>query len=223
MSTETIALVPHVLHVGELHHPWRAAPIERLKVLGDTPSGVRVEPGTLPGVTARPGQAILNRPDHLVHCLPDEDAWAEAQQVRDAWQAALDALAGALRELGRYDERLAAAGKGAANPLTPSVIYLYLPPDRRYSPTYFWTGDVPEVRRALAERHTAKMVRLKGGYPAAQTHCYLCQDQPAGARIEALHAAAVAARQAWRDLLTRLGTYAQARADGRYAQEERPV
>ncbi len=137
------------------------------------------------------GHGVLNRPHHLVRCLPGENAWAEAQQTRDAWQAALDALAGALRnpdegrgELGRYDERLKAAGKGAANPLTPSVIHLYLPPDRRYSSTYFWTGDVPEVRRALAERHTAKMVKLKGGYGAAQTHCYVCQDEPAGARIK---------------------------------------
>lgn len=80
---------------------------------------------------------------------------------------------------------------------------------------------MPDVRRALAERHTAKMVKLKGGYGAAQTHCYLCEDDPAGAHIEALHAAAVAARQAWRDLLAHLGTYAQARADGRYAQEGR--
>jgi hypothetical protein len=213
MTTEAIALVPHVLHVGESHHPWRAAPIERVKVVGDTPSGVRVEPGTLPGVTARPGQAILNRPHHLVRCLPGEDAWAEAQQTRDAWQAALDALAEALREQGRYDERLKAAGKGAPNPLTRTVFHLYLPPDRRYSPTYFWVSDVPGVRRVEAERHTAKMVRLKGGYPAAQTHCYVCQDEPAGARIEALHAAAVAAWQAWRDLLARLGTYAQARAE----------
>jgi hypothetical protein len=135
MTTETVALVPYVLHVGESHHPWRAAPIERVKVLGDTPSGVRVEPGTLPGVTARPGHGVLNRPDHLVYCLPGENAWAEAQQARNAWQAALDALAGALRnpdegrgEQGRYDQRLAAAGKGAPNPLTRNVIHLYLPP-----------------------------------------------------------------------------------------------
>jgi hypothetical protein len=214
MIATTTTLVSHVMHVGEAHDPWRANPIERLNVVGHTPSGVRVTPGTLPAVTARPGQTVLNRPDHLVYCLATEEAWAEAQQIRDAWQAALDRLAGALRELGRYDERLAAAGKGAVNPLTPSVIHLYLPPDRYYAPTYFWTGDVPEVRRAEADRHTAKMVKLKGGYPAAQTHCYLCPDDPAWAGIEGLHAAAVAARQAWQDLLTRLGTYAEARADG---------
>jgi hypothetical protein len=119
-------------------------------------------------------------------------------------------------DLGRYDERLAAAGKDATNPLTPTVIHLYLPPDRYYAPSYFWSGDAPALRRAAAERHTAKMVKL-GDYPAAQTHCYLCSNDGAWARIKALHAAAVAARQAWCDLLKRLGTYAEARADGRYS------
>jgi hypothetical protein len=212
----TSQLVDHVLHTAESHHPWKADHIERLAVRGHTASGVRVTPGTLSGTTARPGQAVINRPDHLVYCLVDDGAWAEAQRVHGAWQAALDALASALRDLGRYDERLAAAGKDAANPLTPTVIHLYLPPDRYYAPSYFWSGDVPALRHAAAERHTAKMVKL-GDYPAAQTHCYLCPDAAAWAHVEELHAAAVTARRAWCDLLKRLGTYAKARADGRYA------
>lgn len=209
------ALVEHVMHVGESHHPWKASPIERLDVRGHTPSGVRVAPGTLPGVTARPGQSLLNRPDHLVYCLPDEFAWAEAQQVHTAWRHALDALAGTLRELGRYADRLVEAGKDAPNPLTPTVVHTHLPPDRFYSPTYFWTADVPDLKRWQTERHTPKMV-VFGGSPAAQTHCYVCPDDAAWERVTGLHKAAQKARQAWLDLLKRLGTYNEARGDGRY-------
>lgn len=212
----SVPIVNHVMHVGESHHPWQAPPIERLEVRGHTPSGVRVVPGTLPGVSARPGQALLNRPHHLVYCLPDELAWVETQRVRNAWQSALDELAGALRELGRYSDRLAVAGREAANPLTPTVIHLHLPPDRFYSPTYFWTADVPDVKRWKAERHTPKMVIL-GGSPAAQTHCFLCPDDAAWERVSGLHRAVQQSRQAWADLIKRLGTYAEAREDGRYS------
>lgn len=210
-----IQIVNHVMHVGESHHPWQAPPIERLEVRGHTPSGVRVTPGTLPGVTGRPSQRLLNRPDHLVYCLADDLAWAEAQQARNAWQRALDELAGALRELGRYSDRLAETGKAAPNPLTPTVVHTHLPPDRFYSPTYFWTADVPDLKRWQVERHTPKMV-VFGGSPAAQTHCYLCPDDAAWKQIAALREAAQKARQAWADLIKRLGTYAEAREDGRY-------
>lgn len=91
-TTPTLSLVPFVLHVEPARHPWNADQIERLCTAGHTPSGVRVTPGTLPSVMGRPGQTMLNRPDHLVYCLPGDAAWTDVQQARDTWQAALDAL-----------------------------------------------------------------------------------------------------------------------------------
>lgn len=213
---ETTLIVTHVMHIRAIHHPWNAFSIERLEVRGHTPSGVRVVPGTLSSVTARPGHILQNRPDHLVYCLADESAWAEVQHVRTTWQVALDELADGLRELGRYCDRLAETDKEAANPLTTTVIHLHLPPDRFYSPTFFWHGDVPDMKRWKAERHTPKMV-IFGGSSAAQTHCYLCPDDLAWERVAELHCAAQKAREAWSDLINRLGTYAEAREDGRYA------
>ncbi len=208
------ALIPHVLHVGESHHPWQAPPIERLEVLGNTPDGVRVVPGTLPAVTPRPGQRVVNRPDHLVVCLPDEAAWVEVQAARALHQTTLDALAAALRDYGRYDERLAAS-QGDPNPLTPTVVHAWLPPDRYYAPTFFWDGAVPEIVRKRAEAHTPKRVS-SGGVHLMQTHCYLCPDDAAWKHIAGLYQAAVSAAAAWRALLARLGTYAEARTDGRW-------
>lgn len=212
----SIAIVEHVIHVGEARHPWKAFPIERLEVRGHTPSGVRVVPGTLLGATARPGQRLLNRPDHLVYCLPDELAWTETQRVRDAWQVALDELASALRDLGCYSDRLAEADKEAPNPLTATVLHTHLPPDRFYASAFFWGGEVPAVEQRAATRHTPKMVIL-GDHSAAQTHCFLCPDDASAKRIAELRVVAQQARQAWNVLIKRLGTYAEAREDGRYA------
>lgn len=209
------ALVSHVLHIGESHHPWQAPPIERLEVLGDTPDGVRVVPGSMPGVTARLGQRVVNRPDHLVVCLPDEAAWAEVQAARALRQTTLDALAAALRAAGRYDEWLAASRNGS-NPLTPTIVHVALPPDRYYAPTFFWDGAVPQVVRKRAEAHTPKRVS-SGGVYLAQTHCYLCADDAAWERIAGVYQAAVSAAAAWHALRARRGTYAEARADGRWS------
>lgn len=203
--------IAHVLHVADSHHPWRANRIERLTVLGFTASGVRVAPGTLPGVTVRPGHTVLNRPDHLVSCLVDEDAWRSAQCAIAHWQAALDAFAQALRDLGRYDVRLQHAGSSAPNPLTPTVFHLYQPPDRTYGPNYVTTGDVPTIQRMQVDYHTPKMLKAVGDYPAAQTYCYLCPDDAAAERITTRRAQAVAARDAWRTLIRQFGTYAEAR------------
>ena len=212
-----IQIVNQVMHIVEGHHPWKADQIERLEVHGHTPSGVRVSVGTLPGVTARPGQTVINRPDHLVHCLPDDFAWADAQHVRDTWQHALDALADELRAAGRYDLRLAEAGKGAPNPLVPTVAYAVLPPDRYYAPVYAWNGDVPTIIRASVEHHTPKMIKLVNHTPIAQTHGFCCPDAAAWRKIEARIAEAKRAREAWLELLKRLGTYQEARKDGRYS------
>lgn len=209
-------IVPHVLHIADSHHPWQAPSIERLTVCGDTPRGVRVQPGTLPGVTARTGQRQINRPDHLVACLPDDAAWMEVQRLHAAWQAGLDALTAALCTQGRYCDRLAAAGQDAPNPLTATVFWSYHPPDRYYQRSYVATGAVPVVSRQSVTRHTPKMLVGPSGDMLAQTHCYLCPDDAAWIAVQTRAAAAREARVAWDALLTRLGTYAQARADHRY-------
>lgn len=216
----TITLVPHVLHIADSHHPWQAPPIERLLVCGDTPRGVRVQPGTVPGVTARPGQQQINRPDHLVFCVADAAAWADVQRLHAAWQASLDALAAALRAHGRYDNQLTAAGATARNPLTATVFWIYNAPDLYYPNTHVATGAVPVVSRQSVTRHTPKMVVATGGDMLAQTHCYLCPDDAAWIAVQARASAARQARVAWDLLLTQIGTYASARADHRYATHQ---
>lgn len=216
----TIPIVPHVLHIGDSHHPWQAPPIERLTVHGDTPRGVRVQPGRLPGVTARPGQRQINRPHHLVYCVPDEATWTEVQRLHAAWQAGLDDFAAALRAQGRYCDRLAGAGADAPNPLTATVLWLYQAPDRHYQRSYVTTGAVPVVSRQTVTRHTPKMLVCANADMLAQTHCYLCPDDAAWQDVQARAATARQARVAWDLLLTRLGTYAQARADHRYATHQ---
>lgn len=215
-----MTLVNHVMHIGDSRHPWRAPTIERLAVHGDTPRGVRVAPGTLPGVTARPGQRQINRHDHLVLCLPDEAAWIETQRLHAAWQAGLDECAAALRAQGRYCDRLTTAGADAPNPLTATVLWSYQPPDRHYQRSYVATGTVPIVSRQTVTRHTPKMLVCTNGDMLAQTHCYLCPDDDVWNDVQARAAAARLARAAWDLLLTRLGTYAIARADDRYATHQ---
>lgn len=222
MSEKHPSIVPHVLYVAEQRHPWRLAPYERLVVRYHTSTTVSMMFGTVDGVV-RPqaSKKGVTKQQYHVWCLVNDRAWERAQAVRAALQHALDALADELRHLGRYADRLAEAGgvKQATNPLTPTVISV----DDPDGPAgYFVSRPVPRIDRRRVNSHTPKMLRCQSSYnpnietPHNQSDHFVCPDDAAWERIEALHQAAEEAAGEWERLKRELGTYQAALADGRY-------
>jgi hypothetical protein len=218
MSQHSTPIVGTILFVADQRHPWKLAQIDRFAVAYHTPTTVRV--GTKGGTT---------RPQTHVYCIADDAAWGRVQYTWSALQTDLNALADGLRTLGSYASRLAAAGgiKTAPNPLCATVISA--PDPDTADEGYWFTGRlIPRIERDLEiTSHTPKMLHVaRDGKPWSTTHQrdhFVCPDDAAWQRIEALIAAAQAQAQAWEQLLRELGTYQAALADGRYAQKEEPM
>ena len=218
MSDRSPPIVPSVLHIGEQRHPWRLPTIERWETRYHTPTTLRCR---------KPDGGELTKHQHQVYCLPDDAAWERAQQARAALQAANDVLADGLRQLGSYARRLAEAGgiKRAPNPLCTTVISAPHPDETDEG--YCFSRLVPRVERDEHDRltsHTPKMLHIeRDGKPWSTTHQrdrFVCPDEAAWERIQALKAAAQERAHQWEKLLSELGTYQDALADGRYKQEQ---
>ncbi|MBA3946800.1 MAG: hypothetical protein H0X37_19840 [Herpetosiphonaceae bacterium] len=210
MSTTMIRstpIVPRVLIIGDRQHPYRLPELERYATQYATPTTVRLF-----------GRA--NVMQQHCYCLPSEASWQTTQTMYAAFQAGLTALADELRRLGRYPERLAEAGGIKAHPesLTATVISCD-DPSRHAS---FWWGQsqnhgVPHCVRVPVERHTSKMLGLSVGGLHSQYDYTVCPDDAAFEDVARLEEAARRAAVTWEVHLDRLGTYATAVADGRYA------
>lgn len=219
-SGRHVPMVPHVLIVGDRRKTFVPPPLTRAATVYDTPTTVRV---TLPDGSQETKQ------QHHVYCVPDDAAWQAVEAAHAALAQRLTDLATALRELGRYDKRLAAAGglTAAANPLTPTVIGAGDPDE--YPRWFNLAWHVPQVERKRITRHTAKMLFYRYGEASeaesssAQSGYFLCPDDAAWERVQARRAAVEAATTAVTDLLRRLGTYEEAIEDGRYLPQIAPT
>jgi len=196
--------VPEVIQFGEPATAYSVPALTRLTVLYHTPTTVRVQ--------AEGGAASLQPAQ--VGALPDEAAWTAAQAVSRQYQTTLDALAAALRELGRYDTRLGAAAAwvaAQAEPLCPTVIEAKDPASRSWS---HWgpRGKPPTVLRHAVDRQTPKMLHLtssgvSSAALSAQSQYFVCPTDDDWTRVDALHNAVRATAAAWLAFMTRLGTY----------------
>lgn len=204
-------IVPSVLIIGERKAYYAPPMITRALAIYDTPTTVRVR---LPdGRTATEHQ-------HKTWAIPDDAAWAEVGAAVAAFGARLAELADVLRRLGRYAERLTAAGglTVAANPLCPSVARIEDPDAREVTTWWLSAWHVPRLERAPIARHTPKMLSGAGvgGYVFAQADCFVLADDADWDAVSAAHQAAASAARAAEQLLDRLGTYEEA-LDGRHA------
>lgn len=224
MSNQTPPVVPEVFIINSQSGYWQLATLGRLATVYATPTTVRCK--VIEGTISKHGTPVgklASLQQGEVYCLPTSDAWQRVMAARAAFQAALDALAGGLRELGSYASRLKEAGglKHAPNPLTPTVISAD-DPDTKTTSWWLQPMIVPMVERWAAQRHTAKMVEIDGRYAPGsfrlvnQADHFVCPDDAAWSHIEALHGAVKAAHEGWGKLLREVGTYSEALGDGRY-------
>lgn len=211
MSNHTPPIVPVVLVVAEQRHPWKLAAIERFETTYHTATTVRV---------ADPTGALTKQQAH-VYCLPDDAAYTDAEACRAVLQSAIDRLADELRTLGSYAQRLVEAGgeRHAPNPLTPWVIEAR-DPDQDNG--WIFCHAVPQVARHAIVGHTPKMLLRAEPYAhkVNQHDHFVCPDDAAWQRVEALHRAAEQAASDWETLKRRLGTYSEALGDGRYTKKD---
>ncbi|GEM_PF-881219 len=204
-------LVPSVLVIGDRTRYYHPAPIERLTVASETPTMLRVA-------------GHKNIFQHKAYCIPSDTEWFEGTQRHDQFKQALDELASYLMRLGSYAKNLAAAGgiKQAPNPLTSTVISCKDPETDNGGltlnlPWYLYTT---EIRYTLVT-HTPKMLRYI--YPGSsyesittQNDTFCCPDDAAWEQFQALRQAAITASNHLQDYLKQLGTYQEAKQDGRY-------
>lgn len=210
-SDRHVPIVPHVLIVGERKGYYLPPPITRAETVYDTPTTIRVR---------LPGGRQETQQQHKVWAVPDDAAWAEVEAAVGLFGLRLAELADVLRVLGRYKDRLVAAGglSKAPNPLCLSVARIE-DPDKK-DPTTWWLSSwhAPRLEQEPIERHTPKM--LSGGgtgsYTFSQDNCFVLEDDAAWARVDAAHTAVQQAAEAVEQLLGRLGTYSEA-LDGRHA------
>jgi hypothetical protein len=204
-------IVPHVLIIAPRPGLYAPPPLTRAATMYATATTVRCRPDA---------GAELTQHQHLVWCLPDEAAWAEAQALHAAFAERLTALAAALRQAGRYDQRLAANGgiKAQPSPLCLSVAVAD-DPDAPYPSTWWLTPwHVPSVERRPVERHTPKMLSAGGigsdTFP--QDGAFVLGDDATWTQIHTAWWAVQEAAELITAFLMRLGTYQEAVADGRY-------
>ena len=211
-SGRWVPIVPYVLLVEPRLSPYEPAPLVRMEVLYETDATVRVQVGDLQ-------RTVLHT---HAYCLPSDTAWIEIDAAHAAYGVALTSLAGHLRALGRYHNRLEAAGGfGAApNPLTASIISCPKPDERLTSTMSSEPWRLPTTARHTVVRHTAKMLYWRDKEtdetPSAQDHFTVCPDDAAWAAVQELLAACAVARDALLMLLTRYGTVQEALANGRH-------
>jgi hypothetical protein len=209
-------IAPHVLIVGERTGYYSPPPLIRAATIYDTPTTVRVR---------RPDGKEETQAQHKVWAVPTDAAWSEIEAARDAFGATLAAFAEELRQLGRYDKRLAANGgikQVPDGPLCPSVARADDPDANNQSSWWLSPWHVPRLERTTVERHTAKMLASAdiGSYMFAQSESWLLPDDAAWSRISAARQDCSDAAFTVETLLKRLGTYqvaTQRAADGRAA------
>lgn len=195
--------VPHVLIIGDRPGLYEPPAISRAATVYDTAETVRVRRVS--------GTKEETQAQHKVWAVPDDAAWSEVLVAHAAFEAALVGLAGVLRELGRYDKRLAANGgiKAQPSPLCLSVARA-ADPDKK-NPSTWWLSPwhVPSLTRTPIERHTPKMLASGeiGSYTFAQDGAFVLPDDAAWERASAAHVTVSAAAAAMVGLLERLGTY----------------
>lgn len=229
MSDHKPPIVPHVLYIADQRHPWRLPPIERLATKYHTPTTVATGFGTIDVTVKRqPGRKVVTKQQSGVWCLPDDAAWARIAQARAVHQAAFDALANGLRALGSYASRIEKAGgfKKAPNPLSPTVIFAD-DPDSEPSNGFWYNRSVPYIERKEIASHTPKMLHVvKDGKPWSTSHQrdhFVCPTDADWEHVRQLRQACQDASDAWQALLRELGTYRDAREDGRYAKAPPPA
>lgn len=205
-----VPIVPHALIIGERKGSYLPPPITRAATVYDTPTTVRVR---------LPTGRQETQAQHKVWAVPDDAAWLEIEAAVACFSQRLAELADVLRRLGRYKDRLTAAGglKGAPNPLCPSVARID-DPDVKGTNWWLSAWHVPRLDRTPVERHTPKMLSSggTGSYVFNQDNCFVLADDADWAAVEAAHQAAEAAAREAEALLARLGTYQDA-LDGRHA------
>lgn len=158
---------------------------------------------------------------HHLYPIRDNATWQRVVEQHERLQQALDDFADALRELGSYATRLEEAGgiKSAANPLCESVASCD-DPDTDTNRA-FLGYLIPQLTRVAIVSHTPKMLRAitryrddqHYEYTTLQSNCFVCPDDDAWAKLAVAHSGAVAEQEAWRALLSELGTYNLAKPD----------
>lgn len=215
-------IVPWVLVIGERTRYYRPATIERLEVDSETAHQLRIKGRGKGQVRGR------NVWQDKAYCIPSEQEWFEVLRRHDRFEEALDELGTYLLHLGSYAKNLAAAGgiKKAPNPLCPSVISCKDPETDSGNGTLNlpWFLYTTETRYKLLV-HTPKMLRYNHqfdgkGYESitTQDNTFCCPDDAAWEKFQALRATAIAASNQLQDYLKQLGTYQEAKHDGRYKQ-----
>ena len=206
------AIVPQVLVLAGQPNPYQLPDRTIADLLGHTAEMVSCR--------YPDGRARKHRQEN-VYCLPHPEAAAQVEAALTRYQQTLSAIADELRQLGTYEQRLAEAGgiNAASNPLTPTVIFA-AEPDGYHAPSFDHALKVPRADRCTVRNHTAKMLRIEGSAAtiSGQQQYFVCPDDTAWERLQQHHAAAREAHAALVALLAELGTYQEARADGRYGQ-----
>lgn len=218
-------VVSFVLVVGDRLHAYQAPVIERLAINYDTPQSVRVVRGVC--VDLYPNRVVYNKAqfnadDTLVYCLPDDLAWLEVNHLHREFQVALDALAEQLRANGAYATRLEQSGglKQAPNPLTPTVVQMEDPDDPRWGTQCMGWWGVPNAERSPIIKHSAVMMRVQHReheQPCSQRGMFCCATDNDWQDLVCKRQHAIAAGEAIQTYLNQLGTYREARSDGRYS------
>ena len=209
-------IAPHVLIIEQRTHRYGPPPLVRAATIYDTPTTVRVR---------RPDGKEETQAQHKVWAVPTDAAWSEIEAARDAFGATLAAFAEELRQLGRYDKRLAANGgikQVPDGPLCPSVARADDPDANNQSSWWLSAWHVPRLERTTITRHTAKMLASAdiGSYIFAQSESWLLPDDATWSRISAARQDCSDAAFTVETLLKRLGTYEEATqraADGQAA------
>jgi hypothetical protein len=207
--------VSSVLIIGERSGYYAPPVLVRAETIYDTPTTVRVK---------RPDGKEETQSQHKVWAVPTDQAWTAIEAATAAFSAALDSFAAVLRELGRYDRRLAENGgikQIPTGPLCPSVARADDPDAKNQRSWWLSPWLVPHLERKPVTRHTAKMLASGdiGSYVFAQYDSWLLADDAAWERVQAARQACTDAAAAAEQLLRRLGTYDEALDDGRHQKK----
>jgi len=214
-------IVPSVLVIGDRTRCYRPAPIQRLEIDSETAHQLRLK-GREKGQTK--GRNVWQ---DKAYCIPSDQEWFEVMRRHDWFEDALDELGTCLLRLGSYAKNLAAAGgfKKAPNPLTTTVIRCQDPEtdDRSRGLNLPWEVYPRQVYRFTQVAHTPKMLRYwlegehwSGESITSQDDTFICPDDATWEQFQAFRAAAISASNHLQDYLKQLGTYQEAKQDGRY-------
>jgi hypothetical protein len=206
-------IVPWVIVIGDRTHYYQLPGLTRWQVLSETPKQLRVQFGS----------AGKNLWQHKCYCVPSDQEWDEVNGRLRVFRESLNTIAIYLRRLGSYSQRLSEAGgiKKAPNPLTQSVICCKDPDTDKGGLTFNFPFQLNlYISRTSITAHTPKMLRYWvdgfGESIQLQTDMFVCPDDAAWEQFQSLREAAIAASNHLQDYLKQLGTYQEAKHDGRY-------